>query len=50
VRDKLRQFGIFSTFGEESFFPTVEAAVRAFALGRGAAPAARVGESGTEAS
>jgi high affinity sulfate transporter 1 len=30
VKDKLKRFGLFSRFGEESFFPTIEAAVRSY--------------------
>ncbi len=30
VKDKLKQFGLFSRFGEDSFFPTVGAAVSAY--------------------
>jgi MFS superfamily sulfate permease-like transporter len=30
VKDKLKRFGLFSQIGEDSFFPTVEAAVRSY--------------------
>ena len=30
VKDKLKRFGLFAKLGEESFFPTIEAAVRSF--------------------
>jgi len=34
VKDKLKRFGLFDHFGEESFFPTVEAAVKEYAMER----------------
>jgi high affinity sulfate transporter 1 len=30
VKDKLKRFGLFAKLGEESFFPTIEAAVRSY--------------------
>ena len=30
VKDKLKRFGLFARFGEETFFPTVDAAVRSY--------------------
>ena len=30
VKDKLKRFGLFAQIGEDSFFPTVEAAVRSY--------------------
>jgi len=30
VRDKLKRFGLFSHFGEGSFFPTINAAVSSY--------------------
>jgi MFS superfamily sulfate permease-like transporter len=32
VKDKLKRFGLFAQIGEDSFFPTVEAAVRSYVL------------------
>lgn len=32
VKDKLRRFGLFSRFGEDCFFPTIESAVRKYAI------------------
>ena len=30
VKDELKRFGLFAKIGEESFYPTIEAAVRSF--------------------
>jgi MFS superfamily sulfate permease-like transporter len=30
VKDKLKRFGLFTRFGEETFFPTVDAAVSSY--------------------
>ena len=30
VKDKLKRFGLFSHFGQQTFFATVDAAVRAY--------------------
>jgi MFS superfamily sulfate permease-like transporter len=30
VKDKLKRFGLFAQFGEQSFFPTIEAAVNRY--------------------
>ena len=30
VKDKLKRFGLFAEFGEESFFPTIGAAVSTY--------------------
>ena len=30
VKDKLKRFGLFSRFGEDSFFPTIGAAVSSY--------------------
>jgi hypothetical protein len=30
VKDKLKRFGLFSEFGEENFFPTIDAAIARF--------------------
>jgi hypothetical protein len=30
VKDKLKRFGLFSRFGEEFFFPTIDAAVERY--------------------
>jgi MFS superfamily sulfate permease-like transporter len=30
VKDKLKRFGLFTHFGERTFFPTIEAAVEAY--------------------
>jgi MFS superfamily sulfate permease-like transporter len=32
VKDKLKRFGLFSRFGQQTFFPTIDDAVRAYLL------------------
>ena len=34
VKDKLKRFGLFARFGQETFFPTVEAAVSSYLMSR----------------
>jgi MFS superfamily sulfate permease-like transporter len=39
VKDKLKRFGLFARFGAETFYPTVEEAVKAYSATTRAAPA-----------
>ncbi|HKQ56052.1 MAG TPA: sulfate permease [Methyloceanibacter sp.] len=45
VKDKLKRFGLFAKIGKESFYPTIEAAVRSFGQAQKPKPNARTGRS-----